>query len=124
MLPTKQPSRSQTCRRGRFFASGEGQADLFAAPYPKAPALLAAMDGFNSHYGRNTVVLAAQGCVARSSDTKRSQKKPGMDHADRGIPVAQRNGHLTMMILDPVEFDGTIEKGEQALPVQDQSSRW
>src|SRR3546814_3395557 len=55
-------------------AEGAGQADLFATADPKAPALLAAMDGLNSRFGRNTVILAAQGCGARSFDTKRSQK--------------------------------------------------
>ncbi|MGE6057405.1 DUF4113 domain-containing protein, partial [Klebsiella variicola subsp. variicola] len=52
---------------------GAGQADLFATADPKAPALLAAMDGLNGRFGRNTVILAAQGCGARSFDTKRSQ---------------------------------------------------
>ncbi|WP_445321537.1 DUF4113 domain-containing protein [Novosphingobium sp. MBES04] len=34
------------------------------------------MDGINARIGRNTIVLAAQGCGARSFDTKRSQKSP------------------------------------------------
>ncbi|WP_456114820.1 DUF4113 domain-containing protein [Sphingobium herbicidovorans] len=57
-------------------SEGAGQADLFAAADPKAPALMAAMDGLNSRFGRNTIILAAQGCGARSFDTKRSQKSP------------------------------------------------
>ena len=68
---------------------GEGQADLFAAPDPKAPGLLAAMDGLNARFGRNTVVLAAQGCGARSFDTKRSQKSPAWTTRLEEIPVAR-----------------------------------
>ena len=68
---------------------GHGQADLFAAADPKAPDLLAAMDGLNARYGRNTVVLAAQGCGSRSFDTKRSQKSPAWTTRITEIPVAR-----------------------------------
>lgn len=68
---------------------GEGQADLFAQPDPKAPGLLAAMDGINSRFGRNTIVLAAQGCGARSFDTKRSEKSPAWTTQISEIPVAR-----------------------------------
>lgn len=53
---------------------GRGQANLFATAAPRAPALLAAMDGLNSPYGRNTITLAVQGHGAKAFDTKRSQK--------------------------------------------------
>lgn len=68
---------------------GQGQADLFASADPKAPDLLAAMDGLNARYGRNTVILAAQGCGARSFDTKRSQKSPAWTTRIGEIPVAR-----------------------------------
>lgn len=68
---------------------GEGQADLFAAPHPKAPSLMAAMDGINSRFGRNTIVLAAQGWGARSFDTKRSHKSPAWTTKIKEIPVAR-----------------------------------
>lgn len=67
---------------------GQGQTDLFAAPDPKAPALLAAIDGLNDRFGRNTVILAAQGCGERSFDTKRSQKSPSWTTRIREIPIA------------------------------------
>lgn len=68
---------------------GEGQTDLFAVADPKAPALLAAMDGLNARFGRDTVILAAQGCGARSFDTKRSQKSPAWTTRIAEIPVAR-----------------------------------
>lgn len=68
---------------------GQGQADLFATADPKAPGLLAAMDGLNARYGRNTVILAAQGCGGRSFDTKRSQKSPAWTTRIGEIPVAR-----------------------------------
>ncbi|PWQ83125.1 type VI secretion protein ImpB, partial [Stenotrophomonas maltophilia] len=69
--------------------AGEGQADLFNTADPKTPALLAAMDGINARFGRNTVLLAAQGCGARSFDTKRSQKSPAWTTKIEEIPVAR-----------------------------------
>lgn len=68
---------------------GQGQADLFAAPDPKAPALLSAIDELNGRFGRNTVILAAQGCGARSFNTKRSQKSPAWTTRIKEIPVAR-----------------------------------
>ena len=68
---------------------GKGQADLFATADPRAPDLLAAMDGLNARYGRHTVVLAAQGCGARSFDTKRSQKSPAWTTRIAEIPIAR-----------------------------------
>lgn len=68
---------------------GEGQTDLFAVPDPKAPGLLAALDGINARFGRNTIVLAAQGCGSRSFDTKRSQKSPAWTTRISEIPVAR-----------------------------------
>ena len=68
---------------------GEGQTDLFAAPDLKAPNLLAAMDGINARFGRNTILLAAQGCGARSFDTKRSQKSPAWTTRIKDIPIAR-----------------------------------
>ena len=67
---------------------GHGQADLFASPDPKAPDLIAAMDGLNARYGRDTVTLAAQGCGAKAFDTKRSQKSPAWTTCIAEIPVA------------------------------------
>src|SRR3546814_9666417 len=46
-------------------AEGAGQEDLFATADHKAPALLEAMDGFNSRFGRNTVIFAEQ--IGRAS---------------------------------------------------------
>jgi DNA polymerase V len=68
--------------------AGAGQADLFAASDPRAPALLAAMDGLNARFGRNTIAVAAQGYGPRSFDTKRSQKSPSWTTDIRQIPVA------------------------------------
>lgn len=68
---------------------GLGQADLFATADPRAPALLAAMDGLNSRFGRNTITLAAQGHGAKAFDTKRSQKSPAWTTRISEIPVAR-----------------------------------
>lgn len=68
---------------------GQGQADLFAVADPRAPALLAAMDGLNSRFGRNTITLAAQGHGARAFDTKRSQKSPAWTTRISEIPIAR-----------------------------------
>lgn len=69
--------------------AGEGQIDLFATADPKAPALLAAMDGLNARFGRNTVSIATQGRGTRPSDTKRSQKSPSWTTQIAEIPVAR-----------------------------------
>lgn len=68
---------------------GCGQADLFAVADPRAPALLAAMDGLNSRFGRNTITLAAQGHGAKAFDTKRSQKSPAWTTRIKEIPIAR-----------------------------------
>ncbi|WP_443018347.1 DUF4113 domain-containing protein [Sphingobium sp. Ant17] len=47
------------------------------------------MDGINARFGRNTIVLAAQGCGARSFDTKRSQKSPAWTTRIAEIPIAR-----------------------------------
>lgn len=68
---------------------GEGQTDLFASLDPRAPALLAAMDGLNSRFGRDTITIAAQGRGAKAFDTKRSQKSPSWTTRISEIPVAR-----------------------------------
>lgn len=68
---------------------GGGQADLFAAADPKAPALLAAMDGLNERFGRRTIQIAAQGFGERSFDTKRSRRSPAWTTNFAEIPVAR-----------------------------------
>ncbi len=68
---------------------GAGQGDLFAVADPRAPALLAAMDGLNDRYGRGTVQLAAQGFGARGFDTKRSHKSPSWTTDINQIPIAR-----------------------------------
>ena len=39
---------------------GQGQADLFALPDPRAPALLAVIDGLNNRFGHNTITIGAR----------------------------------------------------------------
>jgi DNA polymerase V len=68
---------------------GAGQGDLFAVADPRAPSLLAAMDGLNDRYGRGTIQLAAQGFGAKGFDTKRSQKSPSWTTNFDEIPVAR-----------------------------------
>lgn len=68
---------------------GQGQADLFAVADPRAPALLAAMDGLNNRFGRNTITLAAQGHGVKAFDTKRSQKSPAWTTRLHEIPIAR-----------------------------------
>lgn len=68
---------------------GEGQGDLFAMADPRAPGLLAAMDGLNERFGRGTVGLAAQGFGAKGFDTKRSHKSPSWTTNIAEIPVAR-----------------------------------
>jgi DNA polymerase V len=68
---------------------GTGQADFFAAADPRAPGLLAAMDGLNDRFGRGTIQLAAQGFGGRSFDMKRSQKSPSWTTDIHDIPVAR-----------------------------------
>jgi DNA polymerase V len=68
---------------------GAGRGDFFAVEDPRAPGLLAAMDGLNDRFGRGTVGIAAQGFGARAFDTKRSQKSPAWTTRIGGIPVAR-----------------------------------
>jgi len=68
---------------------GVGQGDFFAVEDPRAPGLLAAMDGLNERFGRGTVGIAAQGFGARGFDTKRSQKSPAWTTRLAEIPVAR-----------------------------------
>jgi len=63
-----------------------GQGDVFAVQDPRAPGLLAAVNGLNDWFGRGTVGIAAQGFGARAFDTKRKPKKPGMDDTLGGDP--------------------------------------
>lgn len=65
------------------------QADLFATADPRGPALLAAMDGLNKRFGRDTIKVAAQGYGARGFDTKRSRKSPSWTTRISDIPVAR-----------------------------------
>ncbi|WP_242140478.1 DUF4113 domain-containing protein [Sphingomonas sp. TREG-RG-20F-R18-01] len=68
---------------------GAGQGDLFAVEDPRAPGLLAAMDGLNDRFGRRTVGIAAQGFGARAFDTKRNQKSPAWTTRIGEIPIAR-----------------------------------
>lgn len=70
-------------------SQGEAQSDLFAAADPRAAPLLAAMDGLNGRFGRNTVRLATEGQGARSYDTKRSQKSPSWTTRISDVPVVR-----------------------------------
>jgi DNA polymerase V len=69
--------------------AGAAQTDLFAIPDPRAPDLLAAMDGLNARFGRDTITVAAQGRGPRAFDTKRSQKSPSWTTSIAEIPVAR-----------------------------------
>ena len=62
---------------------------LTPRPGAPEPALLAAMDGLNARFGRNTIALAAQGYGPRSFDTKRSQKSPSWTTNIAEIPIAR-----------------------------------
>jgi len=65
------------------------QGDLFASADPRAPELLAAIDGLNDRYGRSTVRLAAEGQGAKAYDTKRSMKSPSWTTRLADVPVAR-----------------------------------
>jgi DNA polymerase V len=62
---------------------------MFAAPDPRAPALISAMDALNARFGRETCVLAAQGIGARRFDTKREMKSPAWTTRLAEVPVAR-----------------------------------
>ncbi|KQN00173.1 type VI secretion protein ImpB [Sphingomonas sp. Leaf230] len=70
-------------------AAGEAQIDLFATIDPKAAPLLAAIDGLNGRFGRNTVRIAAEGQGAKSYDTKRESKSPSWTTNIAEIPIAR-----------------------------------
>jgi DNA polymerase V len=70
-------------------AIGAAQGDLFATADPRAPDLLAAMDGLNCRFGRDTVTIAAQGRGPKAFDTKRSQKSPAWTTNLAEIPRAR-----------------------------------
>jgi DNA polymerase V len=70
-------------------AAGEAQTDLFATIDPKAAPLLAAIDGLNGRFGRNTVRIAAEGQGAKSYDTKRESKSPSWTTNIAEIPIAR-----------------------------------
>ena len=65
------------------------QADLFAVPDPRSPALLAAMDGLNSRFGRNTLRLGSEGFGQKVYDTKRAFKSPSWTTRIDQVPVAR-----------------------------------
>ncbi len=65
------------------------QSDLFAPVDPKAAPLLAAIDGLNGRFGRNTVRLAAEGQGERAYDTKRQLKSPAWTTRIAEIPIAR-----------------------------------
>lgn len=69
--------------------ASEAQIDLFAAVDPKAAPLLAAIDGINGRFGRNTVRVAAEGQGDRSYDTKRQSKSPSWTTNIAEIPIAR-----------------------------------
>ena len=70
-------------------AGSEAQIDLFATVDPKAAPLLAAIDGLNGRFGRNTVRIAAEGQGAKSYDTKRGSKSPSWTTNIAEIPIAR-----------------------------------
>ncbi|RSV13437.1 Y-family DNA polymerase [Sphingomonas sp. ABOLG] len=65
------------------------QADLFTTPDPRSPELLAAMDGLNQRFGRQTVHLAAEGFGQKGYDTKRAFKSPSWTTRIDEIPIAR-----------------------------------
>jgi hypothetical protein len=64
---------------------GAGQGDVIAVQDPRAPGLLAAMDGLNDRFGRGTVGNAAQGFGARVR-YEAGPEKPAMDDTLGGDP--------------------------------------
>lgn len=66
-----------------------GRLDVFAVPDARAPDLLAAMDGLNDRFGRNTITLAAQGRGSKSFDTKRERKSPAHTTQLAEVPIVR-----------------------------------
>ena len=69
--------------------AGREQTDLFAAVNTRGSDLMAAMDGLNQRFGRDTLALGAAGIGARSHDTKRAMKSPAWTTRLDQIPVAR-----------------------------------
>jgi len=69
--------------------AGAAQTDLFAISDPRAPGLLAAMDGLNARFGRDTITVATQGRGPKAFDTKRSQKSNSWTTNIAEIPIAR-----------------------------------
>jgi DNA polymerase V len=67
----------------------EAQINLFAAVAPKAAPLLAAIEGLNGRFGRNTVRVAAERQGDRSYDRKRERKSPSWITRIAEIPIAR-----------------------------------
>lgn len=65
------------------------QADLFAVPDPRSPALLAAIDGLNGRFGRHTMRLASEGFGQKAYDIKRASKSPSWTTRIDQVPVAR-----------------------------------
>jgi DNA polymerase V len=65
------------------------QQGLFSIPDPRAPALLAAMDGVNSRFGRQTLRLGSEGLGQKPYDTKGAFKSPPWTTRIDQIPVGR-----------------------------------
>lgn len=65
------------------------QQDLFSTRDPRGPVLLAAMDGLNSRFGRQTLRLGSEGLGQKPYDTKRAFKSPSWTTRIDEIPVAR-----------------------------------
>ncbi|WP_062011689.1 Y-family DNA polymerase [Aureimonas sp. AU4] len=68
---------------------GREQTDLFAAIDNRGADLMAAMDGLNKRFGRDTLALGSAGIGARSFDTKRAMKSPAWTTRLDQIPIAR-----------------------------------
>lgn len=69
--------------------AGREQTDLFAAVDTRGAGLMAAMDGLNARFGRDTLALGAAGIGSRTHDTKRAMKSPAWTTRLAEIPVAR-----------------------------------
>lgn len=69
--------------------AGREQTDLFAAIDTRGADLMAAVDGLNQRFGRDTLALGAAGIGVRSHDTKRAMKSPAWTTRLDQIPVAR-----------------------------------
>ncbi|WP_443478751.1 Y-family DNA polymerase [Novosphingobium aerophilum] len=66
-----------------------GQLDMFAAPDPRSPKLLAALDEINTRFGRQTLRLGSEGMGVKAYDTKRALKSPSWTTRIDQVPVAR-----------------------------------